>query len=180
MADLREVCDLGDKHGKPAGKRFSYVWWMYFHLCAKCLKEWDQQHPGEYYQSRMIAYKVVRRDGDKLRSLFHPTFEYKVGEWVEAPAGGLLTLFPLFRAEEYMTVEQCEGMTLFTAEVEQEVDLPRLRMEIEDLREYPELVAAIWARKFEELPMSTEDLTGWWPRGTVAYRKVKLIEEVKA
>jgi hypothetical protein len=46
MSDLRNTCDFGDKHGKPVEKRFSYVWWMYFHLCSKCLKAWDDSHAG--------------------------------------------------------------------------------------------------------------------------------------
>jgi hypothetical protein len=42
-AALRPVCDLGDRHGKPVAKRWSMDWKQYFHLCAKCLKKWDEQ-----------------------------------------------------------------------------------------------------------------------------------------
>lgn len=47
MSDLRKTCDFSDRHGVPIDKRFSMEWMFYFHMCAKCLKQWDETHEKE-------------------------------------------------------------------------------------------------------------------------------------
>lgn len=125
----------------------------------------------------MIAYKVVRKEGDLLRSMYHPTFTYKLGEFVEAPVGGLLVFTNLEKAKKEASCRVWDFT--FMAEVEDKVKLPYYRLEIEDLGK-PEWVRRIWSWDTKRLHENKNgmDLCGWWPTGSAAYRRVKLLEEV--
>ncbi len=142
------------------------------------------------------VYKICRVEGELIRSLYHPTFCYKLKEWVEAKHGGLLVFTELGDARYYHKADRpSEGAVIFSAEAKGHVSLPICRLEVEALGN-EELVEILWkdtlASKSRLAAMMGKYPEAWdkdydeelmvandWPIGTLAYRTVRLLNVVE-
>ena len=122
-------------------------------------------------------YKVVSvGGGGELWSATRilPT-RYVEWEWVEASVGGLL----VFDDEDLAIDFACKlfhdlPTQVWECDVEGEVKLPAFRVCSRDVGDLPELVRRLW-----------EQGLGWfvgadyWPRGTRAFKRVRLVRRIK-
>ena len=113
-----------------------------------------------------MLYKVVSNARpDKLVSAYaYGQFEcsYSPDTWTTAPVGGLLCFSTLDAAKEFLCDETREDLELWECEGEDPVTLG-----LWDIRNPTDGWASI-----SEFP----DL--WWPAGTVAFRRVKLLQRI--
>jgi len=121
-------------------------------------------------------YKLVRQRFDgKLTSIRppHPKFNvfYKVGDWIEAPVGGLLVFDNLPDASIFRHFFVGDvTIRVFKVKVKNEVDLPPFGLyEAKD-----EDIVNLWNNEV----VSRRARIGEWPSGTRAFKKVKLLGEV--
>ena len=122
----------------------------------------------------MLAYKTV---WEKHRGVFVSStasdeleVRYRIGQWAEAPVGGLLCWGSLDAAVEFQAY--LHGRFAFEAEVEDPLPLPPIRALNPDWRECAEW---IWLRHCDPYGDNVR-----WPAGTVAFRRVKLLRRVVA
>jgi hypothetical protein len=106
--------------------------------------------------------------------------EYRPGEWAEAPVGGLLVF------EEYQQADLLLGalyvatrdeFEIWRCEASERVRLPEFSLTRTDFRDLVELLWAsedVRAIRHQIWPARLE----FWPEGTQAYRRVKLLERV--
>jgi hypothetical protein len=130
-------------------------------------------------------FKVVRRDAHgRLLSCAVEipglVVEYRPGEWAEARVGGLLVF------TEYQPADLLAGalyvatratFEVWTCEVSERVRLPEFSLTRTDFRDLVELLWAsedVRAIRHKIWPARLE----FWPEGTRAYRRVKLLERV--
>ena len=96
------------------------------------------------------------------------TVRYRMHRWATAPAGGLLC-FGTFE-EAYQWSRPFRNTVIFEVKAEEQVPLPAVRLI------YPEDldgVRSLWDGSLE--PIAWER----WPEGTLAFRRVKPIREVR-
>jgi len=126
-------------------------------------------------KKKQYAYKLVNTNEDenlcsiwvqgKLYTI------YPIGKWVEAKIGGFLC---------YETVEQaknsgiCGCFLLYKCEVQNPVPLPKQRLEGLFGLYLLTIARACWGNK--RIPEA--HVTSVWPKGTVAYQRVKLLERI--
>lgn len=127
------------------------------------------------------AWKVLSRDvdtGDLLSCVMMGPAQvrYPEGVWVEAPVGGILVFETREKAREFTRGWGFSDVVFVIreVEVEDEVELPKHRepggMTLDELRE-------LWAGKIPERFVKQYVYDFRWPRGTQAYRRVRLIAE---
>jgi hypothetical protein len=128
------------------------------------------------------VYKIVRKLSDSNWQSIYANTSYQVGEWATAPIGGLLAFDTLERARLFL-----EGRSywhIFEAEAEDPVDLPHLCL-LPFLLNRAEYVCAVWTIPEKELLRKQEEhavpIAGLsvWPSGTLAFKRVKLLEEIR-
>jgi hypothetical protein len=133
----------------------------------------------------MTAYKLVRRTAQgRLLSCAVEipglVVEYRPGEWAEAPVGGLLVF------EQYQQADLLLGalyvatgaeFEIWRCEASERVRLPEFSVNRTDIKEVVELLWGsedVRAIRHRIWPARLE----FWPEGTRAYRRVKLLERV--
>jgi hypothetical protein len=131
-------------------------------------------------------YKVVRNIDGKLHSVAvkNPDLEleYTPNEWVCAKIGGILVFDNFICAANFAhsTYLQIWGNTeVWSCETEEPMQLPKFRLvHTVDTSE----VEQLWNLQFEDPKLISRNLylhfLDYWPEGTKAYRKVKLVEKV--
>jgi hypothetical protein len=128
-------------------------------------------------------YKVLRRtEYGKLVScaVDHPELvvQYRPGEWAEAPVGGLLVFTDYAPADLFagaLYVATRATFEIWHCEVSEQVRLPEFSVTRTDLKDAVERLWAsedVRAIRHEIWPARLE----FWPEGTRAYRRVKLLE----
>jgi hypothetical protein len=151
--------------------------------------------------------KVVHRSDDGRLTSLQPRpplcVEYKIGEWVRAPIGGLLCMQPsisgnYLRAKIAWAQDEAHlnkiNFPIYFVEARGPVSLPYRRLCIDTI--YTWLLQSYADRQAERLQSSAEKLwtepspmicrpSGgqfWeavdWPMGTVAFQEVKLVEQL--
>ncbi len=141
--------------------------------CCQVVKEFASRPKKGYY-------KVVDQE---LHSVIAPTKEglevqYQVGEFATAPVGGLLCFVELEHAKVFQQycnsvlahVKVGRSFQVFRCEAEEPVTLPPHKADCK--ARY--CIEECWAGKYDGL----EDMRPW-PPGTVAFKRVKLLERVE-
>lgn len=135
------------------------------------------------------AYKLVNYNGylRTLESLFVPhtsVHKYKVGEWTRARTGGLLVFKSLKDARQFV-YGNSQGLRnhightrLYRVACKTPIKLPCARFSCaEPCAFMPSWLKALWNNKCKKW-RAIETILGW-PVGTIAYKEVRLIREVK-
>jgi hypothetical protein len=113
------------------------------------------------------CWKVVSADMRSLAVSGDACLQYAVGEEVAAPVGGCLAFRR--RRDAVLFLGTWPDERLFSAAGDEEVKLPARRA---DSAAGLEAFRAVWSRADGDGPFT-------WPFGTVAYRRLTLVEEAK-
>jgi hypothetical protein len=105
---------------------------------------------------------------------------YEVGEWTEAKVGGLLVFTDFKRADIFSTRYISQHVAIYTVECRMRMDVPPRCLDyLLDLRH----AGVLWTEGLEGLGKVTgvarDVALGDSPKGTKAFRQVKLLEQVK-
>jgi len=132
----------------------------------------------------MNFFKVVRRTEEgALVSCATENPElmvrYKPGEWVEAPVGGLLVFSNWASADGFacgLHAKTYKAYEVWQCEAENEVQLPDLRVVYTD---FTNAVRWLWSQVSLRPLLDEINLRGFepWPTGTLAFRRVRLLEK---
>lgn len=113
------------------------------------------------------CYKVCRLDGKRFMSCIkhgRAAREYRVGSFTKALSGMGLLAFSSLREARGFFFRKSKSFVIFQAVGKEQMDLHEFS-EFEDI----ESIRAAWAESWES-PL--------WPRGTVAYARIKLLRKV--
>jgi hypothetical protein len=147
---------------------------------------WESSALSYLKGEKAMMFKVVRETQGKLFSaaIKNPDLkiEYIPNQWVESKIGGILVFDNFICAASFANNTYLQGWydtQVWHCETEEPVELPKFRLtqtvntsEVEQLwnlqLEDPKLIFRIFS----------QHLLDYWPEGTKAYRKVKLVEKV--
>lgn len=126
------------------------------------------------------VYKIVRVNPDEPRvfwsAMLHgPVVDYRIGEWTKAPVGGLLVFGTLEGANAW---RNGSSQKVFLASASLPVEMPEYAASFifhengKDIR----YLKSLWKGNPEKL--MEHDYLMPWPPGTLAFKRVRLIEEV--
>jgi len=133
-----------------------------------------------------MMFKVVREIDGKLFSaaIKNPDLkiEYIPNQWVESRIGGILVFDNFACAKSFANNTYLQGWyntQVWHCDTEGPIQLPKFRLTLTvDTREVEEL----WNSQLEEPELINQALIlrllDYWPEGTKAYRKVKLLEKL--
>lgn len=122
----------------------------------------------------MICYKAVKvvtinRRKYRVSRYTDKQLTYYKGKFTEAPFGGILVFQELSQAK--VTASCYTETEIWKAECEDQIKLPQFRThEFDDI----EMLKKVWNEGLTYL----KDNTWFWPKGTLAFKRVKLIEKV--
>ena len=122
-----------------------------------------------------IRYKtVLRNESGELESLVAlPPLRvvYEPNKWVRAPVGGLLVWSP-----EHKPQKLTPNLELWEVEVRNKMELPKRRFLLLVRHEsILKSVSDLWEGKYR---LSRDSNTRKWPKGTEAWKEVKLIRMI--
>lgn len=130
-----------------------------------------------------MYYKLILRDGNKLRSLTAFNNEVAIcyirNQWRRAKIGGLLvfdsyTKSASFKHTNYPYASYIE---IWTCEVRNPCILPSYRyLRINEIFLGKKELSAVWEQKYDSINFISK---ASWPPGTLAFKSVKLLERVK-
>ena len=137
-----------------------------------------------------MYYKVVRHLENDLLVSANPTWpfskRYEIGKWTIADIGGLLVFRTLKQAKTFIEENfsyPCWNYEIYSCDTKEQVELPFTGLVLDHLvagisEQLDEEIKQIIASHWQHRSSSETSWQGVWPEGTVAFRKVKLLERV--